>query len=90
MFYYVCTMIHGPSTKLPDPRLPSDFYRTLVALSSSVRVLKLDNSLGLGVLGDFNKLRIDTQLKNIAAWTPVVAEILQGFVRFDDKAVSVM
>lgn len=44
--------------------------------------------LGLGVLGDFNKLRIDTQLKNIAAWTPVVAEILQGFVRFDDKAFA--
>ena len=30
---------------------------------------------------------MDTQAKNIAAWTPVVAEILQGFVRFDDKAV---
>lgn len=43
--------------------------------------------LGLGVLQDFNKLRLDTQAKNIAAWTPVVAEILQGFVRFDDKAV---
>lgn len=45
-------------------------------------------SLGLGVLGDFNKLRVDTQLKNIVAWTPVVAEIMQGFVRLDDKAVS--
>ena len=44
-------------------------------------------SLGLGVLQDFNKQRLDTQAKNIAAWTPVVAEILQGFVRFDDKAV---
>lgn len=90
MFYYVCTMIYGPSTKQPGPKLPSDFCRKLLALSSSERVLKLDNSLGLGVLGDFNKLRIDTQLKNIAAWTPVVAEILQGFVRFDDKAVSVV
>lgn len=30
---------------------------------------------------------MDTQAKNIAAWTPVVAEILQGFVKFDDKAV---
>ena len=46
------------------------------------------SSLGLGVLQDFNKLRLDTQAKNITAWTPVVAEILQGFVRFDDKAVS--
>lgn len=44
--------------------------------------------MGLGVLGDFNKLRVDSQLKNIVAWTPVVAEIMQGFVRLDDKAVS--
>jgi len=44
--------------------------------------------LGLGVLQDYNKLRPDTQSKNIIAWTPVVAEILDGFCRFDDKAVS--
>ena len=44
--------------------------------------------LGLGVLQDFIKLRMDSQAKNIAAWTPVIAEILQGFARFDDKAVG--
>lgn len=33
---------------------------------------------------------MDTQAKNIAAWTPVVAETLQGFVNFDDKAVRTM
>jgi brefeldin A-inhibited guanine nucleotide-exchange protein len=44
--------------------------------------------LGLGVLQDYNKLRADTQSKNISAWTPVIAEILEGFSRFDDKAVS--
>jgi hypothetical protein len=48
-----------------------------------------ENRLGLGVLQDFSKLRADTQAKNIAAWTPVVAEILEGFCRFDDKAVRV-
>ncbi|KAJ7937075.1 Sec7-domain-containing protein [Mycena leptocephala] len=42
--------------------------------------------LGLGVLQDYNKLRPDTQGKNITAWTPVVGEILNGFCRFDDKA----
>ncbi|KAJ7129720.1 hypothetical protein C8R44DRAFT_979029 [Mycena epipterygia] len=42
--------------------------------------------LGLGVLQDYNKLRSDTQAKNIIAWTPVVGEILNGFCRFDDKA----
>ncbi|KAJ3538200.1 hypothetical protein NM688_g6554 [Phlebia brevispora] len=47
-------------------------------------VLKRLLPLGLGVLKDFIKLRGDTQAKNIAAWTPVVGEIMQGFVRFED------
>ncbi|KAG2152199.1 hypothetical protein BD769DRAFT_1403759 [Suillus cothurnatus] len=42
--------------------------------------------LGLSVLQDYIKLRADTQAKNITAWTPVVAEILDGFCRFDNKA----
>ncbi|KAI0284723.1 hypothetical protein BC826DRAFT_1055154 [Russula brevipes] len=33
-------------------------------------------------------LSADTQAKNIAAWTPVVAEILHGFCKFDDKAFA--
>ncbi|RDB22645.1 Protein transport protein sec71 [Hypsizygus marmoreus] len=44
--------------------------------------------LGLGVLQDYNQLRADTQSKNIVAWTPVIAEILDGFCRFDDKAFA--
>lgn len=44
--------------------------------------------LGMSVLQDFNKLRSDTQMKNIMAWTPVVAEIMHGFTRLDNKAVS--
>jgi len=44
--------------------------------------------LGMSVLQDFNKLRSDTQMKNILAWTPVVAEIMHGFTRLDNKAVS--
>lgn len=39
------------------------------------------------MLQDYIKLRADTQAKNITAWTPVVAEILDGFCRFDNKAV---
>lgn len=50
----------------------------------------LYHSLGLGVFQDFTKLKVDTQAKNIAAWTPVVAEILQGFVKFEDKAVRIL
>ncbi|KAF9075862.1 hypothetical protein BDP27DRAFT_1314622 [Rhodocollybia butyracea] len=44
--------------------------------------------LSLGVLADYNKLRTDSQAKNIIAWTPVVEEILDGFCRFDDKTFS--
>ena len=44
--------------------------------------------LGMSVLQDFNKLRSDTQMKNIMAWAPVVAEIVHGFTRLDGKAVS--
>ncbi|KJA24651.1 hypothetical protein HYPSUDRAFT_65529 [Hypholoma sublateritium FD-334 SS-4] len=39
--------------------------------------------LGVGVLRDFNKLKVDSQSKNILAWNPVVAEILEGFCQFD-------
>jgi brefeldin A-inhibited guanine nucleotide-exchange protein len=41
-------------------------------------------------LQDYNKLKADTQSKNIAAWTPVVAEILDGLGRLDDKVVSLL
>ncbi|KAF9259484.1 Sec7-domain-containing protein [Marasmius fiardii PR-910] len=44
--------------------------------------------LSLSVIRDFNKLRPDSQNKNILAWTPVVADILDGFCRFDDKAFT--
>ena len=40
------------------------------------------------ILDDFNKLKPDMQGRNIAAWTPVVAEVLQGFSIFDDTIVS--
>ena len=45
--------------------------------------------LGLGVITDFNKLRMDTSAKNIAAWMPVIAKIVQGFYGFSDKAVRI-
>ncbi|KAF8332688.1 uncharacterized protein EI90DRAFT_2994962 [Cantharellus anzutake] len=44
--------------------------------------------LGLGVMEDFNLLKAETQAKNIAAWTPVVTEVLNGFVCFDDQAFT--
>ncbi|OCH90953.1 hypothetical protein OBBRIDRAFT_887302 [Obba rivulosa] len=74
------TLVHVLLRMYYDPRPEHQAARPQVA----ERLLPL----GLGVLQDFSKLRLDTQLKNIAAWTPVVAEILQGFVRFDDKAFA--
>ncbi|EMD40859.1 hypothetical protein CERSUDRAFT_131198 [Gelatoporia subvermispora B] len=74
------TLVHVLLRMYYDPRPEHQAARPQVA----ERLLPL----GLGVLQDFSKLRLDTQVKNIAAWTPVVAEILQGFVRFDDKAFA--
>lgn len=53
-----------------------------------VLILNFLCRLGVGVLRDFNKLKADTQSKNIAAWTPVVAETLEGFCRFDRQDVG--
>jgi len=52
--------------------------------------LNTDNQsrLGVGVLRDFNKLKSDSQSKNIMAWTPVVADVLEGYCRFDRQDVS--
>lgn len=83
-------MILGQNTKRPGRRLLSDYCREQTFLIKPLECIAnfgLDR-LGLGVLQDYTKLRSDTQAKNIAAWTPVVGEILHGFCRFDDKAVS--
>jgi len=68
-------------------RLLNVFCRTYSIRSAFPFFFDPDGSLGLSVLQDYIKLRADTQAKNIAAWTPVVAEILDGFCRFDTKAV---
>ncbi|KAH0587527.1 hypothetical protein H2248_006309 [Termitomyces sp. 'cryptogamus'] len=74
------TLVHILLQMYYDPRPEHQAARPQIA----ERLLPL----GLGVLQDFNKLRPDTQSKNITAWTPVVSEILEGFCQFDDKAFS--
>lgn len=44
--------------------------------------------LGSDIIRDFNAIDVETQPRNVAAWTPVVAEVLQGTVGFEDEAVS--
>ncbi|KAH9970807.1 hypothetical protein BJV74DRAFT_866467 [Russula compacta] len=74
------TLVHVLLRMYYDPRSEHQAARPQVA----ERLLPL----GLGVLQDYTKLKADTQAKNIAAWTPVVAEILHGFCKFDDKAFA--
>ncbi|KAF8494160.1 Sec7-domain-containing protein [Russula emetica] len=74
------TLVHILLRMYYDPRPEHQTARPQVA----ERLLPL----GLGVLQDYTKLKTDTQAKNIAAWTPVVAEILHGFCKFDDKAFA--
>jgi brefeldin A-inhibited guanine nucleotide-exchange protein len=74
------TLVHILLRMYYDPRPEHQIARPQVA----ERLLPL----GLGVLQDYTKLKADTQAKNIAAWTPVVAEILHGFCKFDDKVFA--
>ncbi|KAF8265707.1 hypothetical protein EI94DRAFT_1734979 [Lactarius quietus] len=74
------TLVHILLRMYYDPRAEHQTARPQVA----ERLLPL----GLGVLQDYIKLKADTQAKNIAAWTPVVAEIIHGFCKFDDKAFT--
>jgi brefeldin A-inhibited guanine nucleotide-exchange protein len=77
-----------PEHEAARPQIAKQLMPSVPFYFLASHILILENRLGLGVLQDYSKLRADTQVKNIAAWTPVVAEILEGFCRFDDKAVS--
>ncbi|KAJ3811222.1 hypothetical protein F5876DRAFT_40048 [Lentinula aff. lateritia] len=74
------TLVHVLLRMYYDPRPAHQTARSQIA----DRFLPLS----LGVVEDYNKLRSDSQAKNIIAWTPVVEEILDGFCRFDDKAFA--
>ena len=80
-------MILVLSIKLHDRRSLIDYFREYPCVDV-LRIIDQLCRLGRVVIQDFTKLKVDSQAKNIAAWTPVVAETMQGFVKFDDKAVS--
>ena len=44
--------------------------------------------LGLQIVSNYISLDGETQARNIAAWTPVVTEVLQGFSGYEDVTVS--
>lgn len=90
MSYCACTTIRDQNIKLHAHKLPSGWSRLFnsLFLEFSGRLTEFIHRLGVGVLRDFNKLKADSQSKNIQAWTPVVAEILEGYCRFDRQDVS--
>jgi hypothetical protein len=44
--------------------------------------------LATEIIKDFVAIDPETQPRNVAAWTPVVVDILQGCIGFEDAAVS--
>jgi hypothetical protein len=46
--------------------------------------------LSIEIIKDFIVIDPETQPRNVAAWTPVVVDILQGCVAFEDSAVSLI
>ena len=44
-------------------------------------------SLGIDILEGYISLDAETQARNISAWTPVVAEVLQGICAWDDDVL---
>lgn len=56
---------------------------TLPSNSSHRRLRRLS----LNILHDFNALDAESQVRHIAAWSPVICEILGGYGGFDDETV---
>lgn len=44
--------------------------------------------LGIDILEGYISLDAETQARNISAWTPVVAEVLQGICSWDDDVLQ--
>jgi hypothetical protein len=53
-------------------------------------LLMCRNRLGVQIVSNYISLEQETQARNIAAWTPVVVEVLQGFSAFQDDTVSLL
>ncbi|KAI5480603.1 sec7 guanine nucleotide exchange factor [Pseudohyphozyma bogoriensis] len=55
-------------------------------LQKRAEVVDVFAPLAMDVLSNYVALNPETQTRNIAAWTPVCVEILQGFCGFEDEA----
>lgn len=55
--------------------------------TSRASVLERFVPLSLNILHDFNALDSESQVRHIAAWSPVICEILGGYGGLDDKTV---
>lgn len=86
-------MRHPPNLLKQESSSAATLVNVLLRIASDKRPEQAKNRdeasnrlilLGLMIIGDFNQLKPDVQGRNIAAWSPVVAEVLQGFGVFDD------
>lgn len=58
--------------------------RSFIDHSSIVNI----HRLGVRIIRDFNAIDPVAQPRNVAAWTPVITEILQGCEDFEPESVS--
>jgi hypothetical protein len=81
-----CTGIRERRTGRPGPACWSGSYREL---SHDLRGNVTDAfRLSTEVIKDFVNIDPETQPRNVAAWTPVVTEVLRGCIGFEEAAVS--
>ncbi len=77
-----------PDHQAAKPQIAERLVPYVLHMRCKTYYLDNRNRLGVGVLRDFTKLRAESQSKNILAWTPVVAEILDGYCRLDRQDVG--
>jgi hypothetical protein len=90
-----CTATRAPTIWLSEARRSTPLCRTHLGRLSLLYRQVIDKSsshvsrLGIDIVAGYVALDGETQARNIAAWTPVVAEVLQGFSSFEDETVGV-
>ena len=86
-FFAFIVASHKPSKrytarKLDDIRMP---YTHAITSRATPRD-DADLRLGTEIIRDFIQIDPETQPRNVAAWTPVVTDIIRGAIDFDEPA----
>ncbi|KAG8841924.1 guanine nucleotide exchange protein for ADP-robosylation factor [Serendipita sp. 411] len=87
-------MRHPPNLLKQESSSAATLVNVLLRIASDKRPEYVKNRedastrlvlLGRMIISDFNQLKPDVQGRNINAWSPVVAEVLQGFSVCEDS-----